>query len=50
MGYLDNRVWLYAYMAIALEKINYNRTFVLQWLDNIRRIGIDQSFNVTDRL
>jgi hypothetical protein len=39
--YIENE---YAYMAIALEKMNYNRTFVLQWLDNIRKIGIDQSF------
>jgi hypothetical protein len=43
--YIENE---YAYMAIALEKMNYNRTFVLQWLDNIRRIGIDQSFNAVE--
>ena len=46
--YIENE---YAYLALALEKCRdakgnpvYNRTMVLQWLDNIRRMGIDQSF------
>lgn len=41
----------YSYMALALEKMKnddgtpkYNRTMILQWLDNIRQIGLDQSF------
>ncbi len=46
--YLENE---YAYMALALEKhVNeqgqriYNRALILQWLDNIRKMGIDMSF------
>ena len=46
--YLENE---YAYLALALEKhVNelgehtYSRTLVLQWLDNIRKIGINMSF------
>lgn len=46
--YLENE---YAYLALALEKAKsedgnsiYNRTMILQWLDNIRKMGIDQSF------
>lgn len=46
--YIENE---YAYMALALEKyVNergervYNRTLILQWLDNIRRMGIRMSF------
>jgi len=41
----------YAYIALALEKIKnedgtpkYNRTMILQWLNNIREMGLDQSF------
>lgn len=48
--YIENE---YAYMALALEKyVNekgervYNRTLILQWLDNIRRMGIRMSFGV----
>ncbi len=47
--YIENE---YANLALALEKCRdenglckYNRTMILQWLDNIRRMGIDQSFN-----
>ena len=46
--YLENE---YSYMALALEKMKnddgtpkYNRTMILNWLDNIRQIGLDQSF------
>ena len=46
--YLENE---YAYMALALEKLKkedgsplYKRTMILRWLDNIREIGMDQSF------
>ena len=46
--YIENE---YAYLALALEKhINengehvYNRTLILQWLDNIRKMGISMSF------
>lgn len=46
--YLENE---YAYMALAMEKhVNeqgertYNRALILQWLDNIRKMGIDMSF------
>lgn len=46
--YIENE---YAYMALALEKcknedgqLMYNRTMILQWLDNVRRMGLDQSF------
>lgn len=46
--YLENE---YAYLALALEKHVdergervYNRTLILQWLDNIRRMGIHMSF------
>ena len=52
--YIENE---YAYMALALEKSKdndgefvYNRTDILQWLDNIRKMGIDQSFNTNDFL
>jgi hypothetical protein len=46
--YIENE---YAYLALALEKnkdengvCKYNRTYILQWLDNIRKMGQDQSF------
>lgn len=46
--YLENE---YAYLALALEKAKnsdgtpkYKRTMILQWLDNIRKMGMDQSF------
>lgn len=46
--YLENE---YAYLALALEKHMdergervYNRTLILQWLDNIRKMGIHMSF------
>ncbi len=46
--YLENE---YAYLALALEKCKdengeriYNRTMILQWLNNIRKIGNSQSF------
>ena len=46
--YIENE---YAYLALALEKCKdgsgrplYNRNFILQWLENIRNMGIDQSF------
>lgn len=46
--YLENE---YAYLALALEKHVdekgervYNRTLILQWLDNIRKMGIHMSF------
>lgn len=52
--YIENE---YAYLALALEKCRdeneickYNRTMILQWLDNIRRMGIDQSFASERRL
>ncbi|MBQ7781043.1 MAG: hypothetical protein IJ405_03360 [Lachnospiraceae bacterium] len=47
--YIENE---YAYLALALEKCKdekgapiYNRTMILQWLDHIREMGIDQSFD-----
>lgn len=47
--YIENE---YAYLSLALEKSRdaqgkpmYNRTMILQWLDNIRKMGLDQSFN-----
>lgn len=46
--YLENE---YAYLVLALEKhVNesgeriYNRALILQWLDNIRKMGINMSF------
>lgn len=46
--YLENE---YAYMALALEKMKdsdgmsiYKRTMILRWLDNIRQMGLEQSF------
>lgn len=46
--YIENE---YAYLALALEKYKdengkyrYNKTMILQWLDNIRKMGINQSF------
>lgn len=46
--YIENE---YAYMALALEKFRdengikiYNRTMIMQWLDNIRKMGLAQSF------
>ena len=46
--YIENE---YAYLALALEKSKneqrqpcYNRTMILQWLDNIRKMGLSQSF------
>lgn len=50
--YIENE---YAYLALALEKMQdengkfvYNRTAILRWLDNIRRMGINQSFKLSD--
>lgn len=47
--YIENE---YAYLALALEKskdsegnLLYNRSFILQWLENLRRMGIDQTFS-----
>ena len=47
--YIENE---YAYLALALEKSRnvqgaplYKRTMILQWLDNIRKMGLSQSFN-----
>lgn len=52
--YLENE---YAYLALALEKMRdkdgealYNRTFILQWLENIRQMGIAQSFIDTNNI
>lgn len=46
--YIENE---YAYLALAMEKATdsngdriYNRTMILQWLDNIRKNGINQCF------
>ncbi len=46
--YIENE---YAYLALALEKSKdekgdfiYNRTMILRWLENVRQMGIDQSF------
>lgn len=46
--YIENE---YAYLALALEKSKnedgkslYSRTMILQWLDNVRKMGIDLSF------
>lgn len=46
--YIENE---YAYLALALEKAKdqngnylYNRTAILRWLNNIRMMGIEQSF------
>lgn len=42
----------YAYLALALEKIKnktgepkYSRTLIYSWLDNIRKMGLAQSFS-----
>lgn len=46
--YIENE---YAYLALALEKVKdengnprYSRTLIYNWLDNIRRMGLVQSF------
>ena len=46
--YIENE---YAYLALAMEKCKdkdgnkrYNKTMILQWLDNIRKSGISQAF------
>lgn len=48
--YIENE---YAYLALALEKAKdengkrlYKREFILEWLEKIRKMGIDQSFNI----
>ena len=48
--YIENE---YAYLALALEKARdidgnklYKRDFILEWLEKIREMGIDQSFNM----
>ena len=45
----------YAYLAIALEKCKdesgnckYPRSFVLEWLDSVRKMGISQSFKYVE--
>lgn len=47
--YIENE---YAYLALALEKAKdsdgnrmYKREYILEWLEKIRQMGIDQSFN-----
>lgn len=47
--YIENE---YAYLALALEKMKdeqgnplYSRTVIYQWLDNIREMGLAQSFD-----
>lgn len=52
--YLENE---YAYMALALEKYKdksgekiYKRSCIMEWLESIRRIGINQSFQKSDVL
>ena len=52
--YLENE---YAYMALALEKYAdkdgkkvYKRSCIMEWLENVRRIGINQSFQKSDVL
>lgn len=47
--YIENE---YAYMALAMEKAKdeegnrlYKREFIMDWLERIRQMGIDQSFN-----
>ena len=47
----------YAYMALALEKYKdksgekiYKRSCIMEWLESIRRIGINQSFQKSDVL
>lgn len=46
--YIENE---YAYLALALEKLKdengkprYSRTLIYQWLDNVRKMGLVQSF------
>lgn len=46
--YIENE---YAYLALALEKVKdehgnqkYNKTLIYNWLDNIREMGLRQSF------
>lgn len=46
--YIENE---YAYLALALEKMRdkngnpkYSRTLIYQWLDNVRKMGLTQSF------
>ncbi len=46
--YIENE---YAYLALALEKMRdkngnpkYSRTIIYEWIDNIRKMGLSQSF------
>ncbi len=46
--YIENE---YAYLALALEKMKdkdgnpkYSRTIIYEWIDNIRKMGLAQSF------
>lgn len=50
--YIENE---YAYLALALEKMRdengnpkYSRTIIYEWIDNIRRMGLAQSFEEID--
>lgn len=50
--YIENE---YAYLALALEKMRdedgnpkYSRTIIYEWIDNIRRMGLAQSFEEAD--
>lgn len=50
--YIENE---YAYLALALEKMRdenknprFSRTLIYQWLDNVRRMGMVQSFEAVD--
>jgi adenosine deaminase len=52
--YIENE---YAYLALALEKMKdeagnprYSRTLIYQWLDNVRKMGLEQSFMEPEQL
>lgn len=47
--YIENE---YAYLALALEKMKdpegnprFSRTLIYEWLDNVRKMGLVQSFS-----
>ena len=51
--YIENE---YAYLALALEKLKdengnprYSRTLIYDWLDNIRKMGLAQSFEEIEK-
>lgn len=55
LHFIEKRYDEYAYLALALEKMRnddgnskYSRTIIYEWIDNIRKMSLSQSFEDKD--